>query len=314
LSTGIQLVRPAPQGPRRPRRRRFSRVRETLFPATVHSLVFLFGLLPHRLALAVGRGLGRLAWSLSARDRGRALEHLSFALPELTEAERRRIARASFLSAGTNLAELLHFLKRDRQEIHRHLEIQGWENVEAAKESKRSILILTGHCGNWELIGTALHEGGVPPAAVARPLDDAGLQKLLVDLRSHLGTTTIARGTRGSARQLLEVLRGGGALAMLIDQDTKVDGVWVPFFGRPAFTPVGAAEIALRQKANVIPSFSERRPDGGHLIRFHPALDLPQEPREATALMTAKIEEQVRRRPEQWVWWHKRWRRQPPVE
>lgn len=298
--------------PRRPRRRRFSRLRETLFPATVHALVFLFGLLPHRLALTVGRGLGRLAWSLSARDRGRALEHLSFALPELTEAERRRIARASFLSAGTNLAELLHFLKRDRQEIHRHLEIHGWENVEAAKESKRSILILTGHCGNWELIGTALHEGGVPPAAVARPLDDVGLQKLLVDLRSHLGTTTIARGTRGSARQLLEVLRGGGALAMLIDQDTKVDGVWVPFFGRPAFTPVGAAEIALRQKANVIPSFIERRPDGNHLIRFHPALDLPQDTQEATALMTAKIEEQVRHRPEQWVWWHKRWRRQPP--
>ena len=315
MSTGPHLVRgpSAPQGSKRPRRRRFSRLRETLFPATVHSLVFLFGLLPHRLALSVGRFLGRLAWSLSARDRGRALEHLSFALPELTEAERRRIARASFLSAGTNLAELLHFLKRDRQEIHRHLEIHGWENVEAAKESKRSILILTGHCGNWELIGTALHEGGVPPAAVARPLDDAGLQKLLVDLRSHLGTTTIARGTRGSARQLLEVLRGGGALAMLIDQDTKVDGVWVPFFGRPAFTPVGAAEIALRQKANVIPSFIERRPDGGHLIRFHPALDLPQDPQEATALMTAKIEEQVRQRPEQWVWWHKRWRRQPPI-
>ncbi len=146
---------------------------------------------------------------------------------------------------------------------------------------------------------------------MARPLDDAGLQQLLVDLRNHLGTTTIARGTRGAARQLLEVLRGGGALAMLIDQDTKVDGVWVPFLGRPAFTPVGAAEIALRQKANVIPSFIERRPDGSHLIRFLPALDLPPDPREATALMTAKIEEQVRRRPEQWVWWHKRWRRQP---
>jgi KDO2-lipid IV(A) lauroyltransferase len=211
-----------------------------------------------------------------------------------------------------NLAELLHLLKRSKRQILRHLEIQGWENVAAAQAAGRSILILTGHCGNWELIGTALHEGGVPPAAVARPLDDAGLQQLLVDLRNHLGTTTIARGTRGAARQLLEVLRRGGALAMLIDQDTKVDGVWVPFFGRPAFTPVGAAEIALRQKANVIPSFIERKPDGSHLVRFLPALDLPPDPREATALMTAKIEEQVRRRPEQWVWWHKRWRRQPP--
>jgi KDO2-lipid IV(A) lauroyltransferase len=210
-----------------------------------------------------------------------------------------------------NLSELLHFFKRDRREILRCVEIEGWENVQAAKATGRSILILTGHCGNWEMIGTVLHGGGVPPAAVARPLDDPALQKIVVALRAHVGTTTIARGTRGAARQLLEVLRSGGALAMLIDQDTRVDGVWVPFFGRPAFTPVGAAEIALRQKARVIPSFAERNPDGNHLVRFHPALDLPADPREATALMTAKIEEQVRRRPEQWVWWHKRWRRQP---
>lgn len=314
MSEKLRVIRSAPAaGERRPRRRRFSRLRATLLPIAVHGLAFLFGLLSHGMALGLGRALGRLAWRVSGRDRRRALEHLSFALAELPEEERTRIARASFLSAGMNLAELLHFLKRSRQEILRHLDIEGWENVAAAKASGRSILILTGHCGNWELIGTALHNGGVPPAAVARPLDDAGLQKLLVDLRNHLGTTTIARGTRGAPRQLLEVLRGGGALAMLIDQDTKVDGVWVPFFGRPAFTPVGAAEIALRQKANVIPSFIERRPGGGHLIRFLPPLDLPPDPRELTALMTAAIEEQVRRRPEQWVWWHKRWRRQPPA-
>lgn len=100
---------------------------------------------------------------------------------------------------------------------------------------------------------------------------------------------------------------------MLIDQDTKVDGVWVPFFGRPAFTPVGAAELALRQKAIVLPFFIERKADGDHLLRFLPPLDLPDDPREATALMTRAIEEQVRRRPEQWVWMHRRWRRQPGV-
>lgn len=101
---------------------------------------------------------------------------------------------------------------------------------------------------------------------------------------------------------------------MLIDQDTKVDGVWVPFFGRPAFTPAGAAKIALRSNAAVIPTFIERLPDGRHLAVFQAPLDLPDDPNAATALMTARIEEQVRRRPEQWVWMHRRWRRQlaPP--
>jgi KDO2-lipid IV(A) lauroyltransferase len=99
---------------------------------------------------------------------------------------------------------------------------------------------------------------------------------------------------------------------MLIDQDTRVEGVWVPFFGRPAFTPVGAAKISLRMGAATVPTFIERLDDGTHLARFLPPLDLPDDETEATALMTRSIEDQVRRRPEQWVWMHRRWRRQPP--
>lgn len=213
-----------------------------------------------------------------------------------------------------NAAELLHLLKRGADGMLSDIEVQGWENVEAARATRRPILILTGHCGNWELIAIPLSHGGLPPAAIARPADDPRIQDLIVSIRRRLGTSTIARGTRGAARQILEVLRSGGAIAMLIDQDTKVDGVWVPFFDRPAFTPVGPAELAIKQDMRVVPSFIERRPDGGHLVRFLPVLPLPKDPQQATALMTAAIEQQVRRRPEQWVWWHKRWRRQPPPD
>ncbi len=85
----------------------------------------------------------------------------------------------------------------------------------------------------------------------------------------------------------------------------------MPFFGRPAYTPVGAAKMALRHGMRVIPTFLERRPDGRHLARFLPALELPGDATAATAVMTAAIEEQIRRVPEQWVWWHRRWRTQP---
>jgi KDO2-lipid IV(A) lauroyltransferase len=287
-------------------------MRAALLPGLIRLLAALLGALPRRAALAFGRAAGRLGWRASGRDRRRALDHLSLALPDLSQAERHRIARASFLHQGMNVAELLHLLPRDADGMLPHIEVQGWENVEAARTTRRPILILTGHCGNWELIAVVLRHGGLPPAAIARPADDPRIQDLIVKIRSRLGTTTIARGTRGAARQILEVLRSGGAIAMLIDQDTKVDGVWVPFFGRPAFTPVGPAELAIKQDMRVVPSFIERRPDGGHLVRFLPVLPLPNDPREATALMTAEIEKQVRRRPEQWVWWHKRWRRQPP--
>lgn len=173
------------------------------------------------------------------------------------------------------------------------------------------MLILTGHCGNWELLAALLSAHGLPLSVVAREIDEPGLQTMLLDLRARFGSRTIVRGTPGAARALLATLRGGGALGMLIDQDTKVEGVFVPFFGRLAWTPVGAAELATRFGAVVLPTFIEREPDGRHRGRIHPEMALPADPTAATAKMTAAIEAQIRARPEQWVWLHRRWRRRP---
>ena len=126
-------------------------------------------------------------------------------------------------------------------------------------------------------------------------------------------TPSLGRGSRSASRQLLRALRSGKVLAMLVDQDIQTDGVWVPFFGRLAHTPSALADLALRLDAAVVPAFDERLPDGKHRIRFLEPLDLPDDRVAATAAMTAVIEEQIRRRPEQWVWMHRRWRRQPPV-
>lgn len=276
-------------------------------------------------AQAFGRGVGHLAWWLSRRDRQRALEHLERAYPGLPAAERQRIARACFLHQGTNLGEILRLMSGSCADVESWVDTEGWEEVEAAQRAGRPVLILTGHCGNWELLAALINCRGLGMRVVARELDSPELQELAMGLRRRFGTETIARGGAGAARQLLAAFREGGALGMLIDQDTRVEGVWVPFFGRPAYTPVGAAKIALRTPRGsrrqgpgtsvaVIPSFIERLADGRHRARFHPPLELPDDPVEATARMTWAIEEQVRRVPEQWVWMHRRWRRQPPPE
>jgi Kdo2-lipid IVA lauroyltransferase/acyltransferase len=293
------------------------RLKNRLEPFFLNAGLVLFsstlGRLPWSAAQRTGRRIGALAWSLSRRDRRRALDHIALAYPELSAPDRERLGRECFRHHGTTLGECLHLLHRDCGFVRSVVEVRGWEGVEKARAAGRPVLILTGHCGNWELLAAAINCRGLGMAVVARPLEEPEQQQMLAGLRERFGTPTIARGSEGAARQLLVALRRGGALGMLIDQDTKVDGVWVPFFGRPAFTPVGAAKIALRQKDTaVIPAFIERLEDGSHLATFQPPLDLPDDPQEATALMTAKIEEQVRKRPEQWVWMHRRWRRQPP--
>lgn len=298
--------------PRR-RHRLKQHVEPALLKAALRALTGTLGRLPWRTAQRVGAGIGTLAWSLSRRDRRRTLEHLALAFPEMPEPERVRLGRDCFRHHGTTLGECLHLFHAGCEEVESLVEVRGWEEVAKVQEEGRPILILTGHCGNWELLAAVLNCRGLGMAVVARLLDEPGLQRMLAGLRERFGTKTIARGTEGAARQLLTTLRRGGALGMLIDQDTRVEGVWVPFLGRPAFTPSGAAKIALRQRTAVLPTFIERLPGGRHLATVHPPLDLPDDLTEATALMTAKIEEQVRRRPEQWVWMHRRWRRQPPA-
>lgn len=228
--------------------------------------------------------------------------------------EREALARRSFVHLGMLLGECLQLRHAAADALARHVALEGWEHIEAARAQRRPIIIVTGHCGNWELLAAAMNARGLGMLVVAREIDEPGLQTMLLDLRARFGTRTIVRGTPGAARALLGALRGAGALGMLIDQDTKVEGVFVDFFGRPAWTPVGAAELALRFDAAVLPTFIARRADGSHQAVIHPELSLPPDPTAATARMTAAIEAQIRSHPEQWVWLHRRWRRRPEVQ
>lgn len=292
-------------------RARWRLLRGRLLAALLRPLAALLGRSSLAGAQRVGRWIGRAAWLAARRDRRRAREHLALALPELGTAERRRIAREAIVHQGVTFAETLHLTRRSCADVERYVDAEGWQEVQAHVAAGRPVMIITGHCGNWELLAALANCRGLALSVVGRQLDEPDLQQMLLAARRRFGTETIERGAPGSSRRLLRVLRDGGALGMLIDQDTKVEGVWVDFFGRPAHTPVGAARIALKVGAAVVPTFIERRPDGRHLARFLPALHLPADPTEATALMTAAIESQVRRVPEQWVWMHRRWRTRP---
>lgn len=262
-------------------------------------------------AQRVGAELGSFAWRLSRRDHARTLEHLALAFPDLSASQRHQLGRESFRHLGTMLTESLWLLAQPPSAVAPHLAREGWPHLERARASGRPVVLLTGHCGNWELLGAATGLSGLRISGLARALDDPGLQRWLVGLRAHFGNRTIVRGEPGAVRDLLSVMRTNGTLCVLIDQDTRVDGCWIDFFGRPAWTPVGPAEIALRFGAVVLPAFVERNDDGSHLVRIEPALDLPTDPVAATQAMHDRIEAQIRRRPEQWVWLHRRWRRQP---
>ena len=251
---------------------------------------------------------------MGARDRDRSLVHLRIAFPQLGDDDIRSIARGCFIHLAVSVCEYLHLIRRGPEAAGDYLDIEGWEHVARAQNGSRGVLVVTGHCGNWELLGPAFRNLDTPLAAIVRSFEEGWVDDAASEYRSRLGTQVIRRGESGSARQLLKIFRGGGNLLVLIDHDIRASSVWVPFFGKLAHTAVGPAQMALRHSLVVIPAFCERRASGRHTIRFHSPLDLPADETAATALMTRAVEEQIRRVPEQWTWMHRRWRRRPEGE
>jgi KDO2-lipid IV(A) lauroyltransferase len=179
------------------------------------------------------------------------------------------------------------------------------------------VVFVTAHAGNWELLGALVAGRGFPVTVAATPVYDDRLEQILVAARAAHGVETISRGSATAARQLLSALRRNALLGLLIDQDTDVDGAFVPFFGRPAYTPTGAAALALRTGAAVVCGFLVREGALRHRMVVEGPVNLvrtgdhERDVVENTALLTGLIERHIRAYPEQWVWFHRRWKRQP---
>jgi KDO2-lipid IV(A) lauroyltransferase len=271
-----------------------------------------FGALPVPVALALGRTLGTVAHAVLGRPRRFALAHMALAFPELDEAARRALVRETFRHAGQSYAELGVYpkLARDLE----YVRIEG-DALDVALARGGGAIVITGHVGNWELLAATIARRGTPLTVVARRVRDAHFDALITRFRGDAGMSVLLRDDPRFLSQVRDALAQNRVVALLIDQDSRGGGVFVPFFGRPAHTPPGAAILALRTKAPVVSVFIHRRPGGGHTIVFDA---IPIEPGAGpgrvtalTAQFTAAIEAAIRRSPAEWVWWHERWRRQP---
>jgi KDO2-lipid IV(A) lauroyltransferase len=273
------------------------------------------GSLPVPAALAVGRTLGRGAHAVLGRPRRLARRHVGLAFPELDERTRAGLVRDTFAHAGQSFAELGLWRRIARDPGY----VQGnFEVLDAALAEGRGALAITGHAGNWELLAASVAARGYPLSVVARRVNDDRFDTLIRRFRGDRGMDILLRDAPDFLAQVRRALAGNRIVAILMDQDSRGAGVFVPFFGRPAHTPPGAAVLALRTRAPVVTVFIRRRPEGGHLITFE---RVPVERAAGTgqittltARFTAAIEAAIRRAPAEWVWWHERWRRQPPPD
>ena len=261
-----------------------------------------------------GRCLGRIAWISDRRHRDIAQRNLGVAFPERSPAWRRHTARCSFEQVGRTAAELLWSRGLPSRKVEELGYFEGLKHLEAARASGRGVLIASGHFGNWELMGLGLGMLGHRLHSIARPLDDRDLDASLLALRTSTGNAIILK--QEAVRRALRVLRDGGIVVVLTDQNTlREDAVFVPFFGVLAGTTPLIAQLHLRTGATIIPAFAVPMESGYRFVIESPIVDITGERREIvegiTAATTARVEARVAETPSAWLWMHDRWRSRP---
>jgi KDO2-lipid IV(A) lauroyltransferase len=260
---------------------------------------------------------------VAGRQRRRALANLHLAYGDtLSPSQRDTLTRQVFQHFGRAIIDFLRAPALRLTDLNALISCEGWEPVETARNRGKGIIFVTGHLGNWELLGRWLATvQKIPLTVVAREPEDPALAHYMRTMRESAGFSVLSKGE--SARGLLRALKRGEAILILNDQNSG--DVFVPFFGIPTGTAVGPASLALHSGAALIPLYCVEKPDHSfHMICLPPVdvantatgaeedMDTPC-PKQAEVLrittqLNQVLEGIVRQYPEQWLWLHNRWK------
>jgi KDO2-lipid IV(A) lauroyltransferase len=266
-------------------------------------------------ALRLFGAAGLLARRVLRAERILTEVNLSLALPEYSRNEVRKLGRRVWVDLGRNCVDALRLPYLSWHDLPGFVEVQGLTRFEEILSRGRGVLVVTGHIGCWELLTAYFSMLGYPVGVTTRPLQDARLEKLIDGLRRSKGIRTFSGAS--SEEAAYACLKRGHILAVLIDRDTSVKGVFCDFFGQPAFTPVYAAVLALRAAAPIVPMAIHLRDDGLQVIRLAEPIEPAGDPdsesdvRSVMQRCTKAIEVLIRLQPTQWVWMQERWKTVP---
>jgi KDO2-lipid IV(A) lauroyltransferase len=270
---------------------------------------------PPRLRPALGRGIGDVAYRTLRRWREIALRNLAAAYPEWSRGELERTARECFRHLGKNLVEFLALPGQSADEVRELVRVEGLEHLRAALADGGGAIVISAHYGNWELSAARIGCEGIPVNVIGRLPTNAQVTRFITRIRQQKGYTVLPR--HRTMAPYIECLRRNEIVCMLTDANNMSSDLFVPFFGRPAAVPRGAAVLALRSGRPVLPIFAARQPDERHHLVIGPPIarpagrDVKRVVQEWMVGITALIEARIREDPTQWLWIHDRWKRRP---
>jgi len=283
-------------------------------------LVFLLARpLPLRALQRLGRGLGLFCWTCAPFRKQVVLANLRAAFgDERSEAEIRALGRAFYAQLGTTLLEFCGYWRLRPDQVRDLVIADGAEHLDAAVAGGRGALLVSGHFGNWELLGAWLAARGHTVRFLVKTQSNRRVDHLQNEVRARAGVGIIRSGP--SVKEMVRALRDGGLIGLLGDQDAGPGGVFLDFLGRPASVFRGTAQLAWKLRVPVVTGFLVRQPDGRHRLVAGPPITVDPDWDEEEAVLqitrehTQRLAAMVRRHPDHYFWVHRRWKTRPPEE
>ncbi len=285
--------------------------------ACAWGLLGLLRVFPHALAWRTAERVGLAAGSMMARWNAVAESNLRRALPELDARARHGIRQGVYRNLGRVALALAKVPYWTHRAVREQVDFVGLQHFRDGEARGRGVLLLTAHFGNWEL-GALAHGAVVGPLHVmVRPIENQLVDRLVTRRRKAHGNHVISK--HNAARDVLRILERSGTVGILADQNTLPgEAVFVDFFGTPAATNKGFAQLALRSNAAVVPAFARwdhftKR----HVVEYGPVLELVRTGSSADDVVSnsqrfqSVLEDRIRMYPDQWLWVHQRWKTQP---
>jgi KDO2-lipid IV(A) lauroyltransferase len=293
------------------------RVKNWFLYRFIISIIFVLNFLPRKPSISLGRFLGKLAYLIIADARKRTQNNLKIAFgKEKDQRELKKLALNVFENVGKNVADAVRLKNMKWEEIERITKIEGLEYFDNAYKMGKGVIALTGHIGNFELLAAYFSLKDYKVSVIGRELYDPRLDAVLVKNRERAGLENIS--SPASVKQVIKTLRSGRVLGILADQDSsKVRGVFVNFFERPARTPVGPVLLAYKTQSPIVPMAIVREKDDKYKIIVKEPIELTfskdkkKDIIETTQKYTKVLESIIREYPSQWLWMHDRWKSKP---
>ncbi len=278
-------------------------------------LLIAVRIFPISFSCFIGRQLGKLAFLILKKRRQLTISNIHVARENdffKIEIDERQLAKRVWEHMGMIGSEFLYYYDRKPKVFREAVHFEGEENLRRMLARNKGAILVSGHLGNWELLGITLALWGFKNNPIVKFQSNGLVDQIIQENRRSLGMGLIDKN--GFLRPILAAFKRNEIVTFLIDQSTRKNGVMVKFFGKEAMIPRGAAEFALKTGAPVFTARCLREKPGDYRVVFSEEIELirtgdhQRDVEENTVMFVRLIEDVIKDHPEQWLWMHKLWR------